>query len=112
MATLKLNKEEIGNMIDEIISEKMKQIKESKNPVGSKEDKLQKYINENVVNWAKTVVESKNTNPRLDALVNEAIGEYIEEKKAEDEKINQFKAKLMENIDNIVDEVFEHIRKS
>lgn len=112
MATLKLNKEEIGNMIDEIISEKMKQIKESKNPVGSKEDKLQKYINENVVNWAKTVVESKSTNPRLDTLVNEAIGEYIEEKKAEDKKINQFKAKLMENIDNIVDEVFEHIRKS
>lgn len=112
MATLKLNKEEIGNMIDEIISEKMKQIKESKNPVSRKEDKLQKYINENVVNWAKTVVESKNTNPRLDALVNEAIGEYIEEKKAEDKKINQFKAKLMENIDNIVDEVFEHIKKS
>lgn len=112
MATLKLNKEEIGNMIDEIISEKMKQIKESKNPVGSKEDKLQKYINENVVNWAKTVVESKSTSPRLDTLVNEAIGEYIEEKKAEDKKINQFKAKLMENIDNIVDEVFEHIRKS
>lgn len=112
MATLKLNKEEIGNMIDEIISEKMKQIKESKNPIGSKEDKLQKYINENVVNWAKTVVESKSTNPRLDTLVNEAIGEYIEEKKAEDKKINQFKAKLMENIDNIVDEVFEHIRKS
>lgn len=112
MATLKLNKEEIGNMIDEIISEKMKQIKESKNSIGNKEDKLQKYINENVVNWAKTVVESKNTNPRLDSLVNEAIGEYIEEKKAEDKKINQFKAKLMENIDNIVDEVFECIRKS
>jgi len=112
MATLKLNKEEIGNMIDEIISEKMKQIKESKNSIGNKEDKLQEYINENVVNWAKTVVESKNTNPKLDALVNEAVGEYIEEKKAEDKKINQFKAKLMENIDNIVDEVFEHIRKS
>lgn len=112
MATLKLNKEEIGNMIDEIISEKMKQIKESKNSIGNKEDKLQEYINENVVNWVKTVVESKNTNPKLDALVNEAVGEYIEEKKAEDKKINQFKAKLMENIDNIVDEVFEHIRKS
>lgn len=112
MTTLKLNKKEIGNMIDEIISEKMKQIKESKTPVSNKEDKLQSYINENVVNWAKTVVESKNTNPRLDSLVNEAIGEYIEEKKAEDKKINQFKAKLMENIDNIVDEVFECIRKS
>lgn len=107
MAVRKINTNELSEIIDKMLSEELSKLK--KNEVHK--DDLQKYLDEHIIGMAKQVV-NEDKNNRMDKIVNEAIKELISEKeKEEEEKVSEFKKRLMENIDNILDEVFEEIKK-
>lgn len=106
MAVRKINTNELSEIIDKMLSEELSRLK--KNEVHK--DDLQKYLDEHIIGMAKQVV-NEDKNNRMDKIVNEAIKELISDKEKEEEKVSEFKKRLMENIDNILDEVFEEIKK-
>lgn len=113
MVKEKINNKDLEKLVNEMFVQRLQQLKEDnqKAQTNTNEDRLQKYLNENVVGWAKAVMNENKNNSKIKSVVSEAIEEYINEKIEENKKIEEFRQKFVSNIDNMVDEIFEQIKK-